>query len=859
MTPSTVLDLVRAYANAHNQPADLIDRVLTEVSDEKSIPLRVYGGDLNSLGDPRLVCDPTRVALTNFMGTRGRAVEFGGGTTGIFGGNGVGKSSIQRAVLYAIGGAPAAGVRAAEDLITRGAQEMTVRFEFVGGFIERGCSRRVVSRGKDAGQTKVEHSLEVQIAGDKANRAKEAEGLIAGWLGVDASFVRRVSCLEQGNVTAALDEQPAKRREMFYRMLSLEPCEGTRKSLAEALQEQEDFAVRQARNAETLKGEAEALRRQRAQYNVESLTEKRALVAPLAAGAASSPAQIMALREQLNRRNMDLVVTRKAAADRQRYTQKLDETKRQPELAMVFEDSALATAQSEHLVNTSVNATAAARAALDQITAQGLKIKGLPPVCPTCAIMGRTCDVTPDTKAKLLADLRAPWTAASKALAAAEIELAARKDALQAARAQQAATIKAQATKRFLEEQVQLLQQQIDALPVQINAEAIEADVAKLAQQLTEMQRADSGQAATDLRLIDQALADARALDAQIAALEKRQAVPASTKQLPNEELEALRWAVKAFAKDGIPLWLARQHVGRVNDIARELKGLDRYSYSFGQDLEVVVHDGDGDVMVDLTCGSARQRGAVILMAALGRYLQELSSLQIPFLWIDELPFQDESSSALVVDTIKKLVQWYPKVIFAASRWDDFTGQFDHEISILPEQVSIELDRQREATSKLKAEGQGILAPPPAPVTTYDQRLTSLAAEMTREPGDPVPPVTYGPKLKDALAPDAPPTGYATKMAAAQKVMNEQVKLTEEKYGASPTDAAVRALKEADAMRASVVDQMANHGGPVADPYKAKADEIVRRLTEEAAAKKAAAAEPAAPTMDADLEDDCPF
>lgn len=693
MSVTQTFDLVRRYAEEKGQPASLMVEVLTEISDRDSIPLKIYGSSTAN-EEPRQILDPLSISMQNVMGVVKRSISIEPGVTLLYGPNGSGKSTTMRAMLYALFGAAAAGVRMAEELITHGQNSLEATVKFAGGEVVREVGRKVIGRGKNAGAVEVVHSLAVQIAGDKSNKPKEAQALIDGWMGVDGAFVRRVCCLEQGMLTQVMDEQPARRRELVYRLLDLDQAEETRKSLSKALDGEERKASAQSQQTETLKAELIDLRHRRATFPVEHMQEERGRLLTIMS-ASSRPEEVKQYQDALTRRELDRIQAVKLEEQRRGYTAKADEVRRAPELTMVLEDLGSKLSSAEHALNGARMSVAKADQELSFWTKRGQEIKALPPVCPTCQAIGKTCEVTPSVKEATLVKVRASWIETSKVLAAAKDEMSARQNAYQELDTLVQAQGRTRQRQAFLVEQLRLLQEAMGKMPAPANLAEIDASIADLAATLKAKAAAGNSTVQNDISLLDKNIASAAALDAQIAAHEMKIDAIHQNSPMSNERLEAFRFAVAAFAKDGIPLWLARQHLGRVNDIANELCTLDKYHYSFGADLEVVIGDGSIVISPDLTCGSARERGSVVLMAALGRYLQELSGLSIPLLWIDELPFQDEANAHLVVDMVKRLTRWYPKVVLCASRWDEYLEKFDHEIALLPEDVSIELDRQR--------------------------------------------------------------------------------------------------------------------------------------------------------------------
>lgn len=746
MAVTQVLELLKQYAEHMKQPGDAMAEVLTSVSDEHSIPLKLYGADVNATGELRNVLDLQRLELTNFMGVAKRAVDVGPGVTLLYGPNGSGKTTAMKAALYALFGAPAAGVKLAEHLITAGQSETQVVAQFAGGVVTRACETKAIKKGKRIGAVDVAHSLKAQIAGDKASATKEAQGLIDGWLGVDADFVRRVACLEQGALTQVMDEQPARRRELFYRMLSLEPAEETRKALAKALDMEENKRAAIDKELEQIDKDLASLRHRQAQYPVAVLEAKRDELMPLATAASADPQALKELRQAFADRELALIAAKRAVVDLAQYRSKIEELKRDPAFGVttVLSDFAKDRASAEMCVKRDREELVKEQAELTRVANRGAEVKALPPTCPTCAMVGKQCDLTPELKEQFLVTLRGQYVKASQQLALTQGKLKLSEEALALVNEKERQAHQASARQKFVLEQIQLLEEAIGRLPADPDPAAIEVDVKRLADQIEAKAKAGSPIILEDLRGVESALAEGRSIEAQLAAMTSKRATVAARPIMGNAHLEALRFCVAAFAKDGMPLWLARQHLGRINAIAAEVCTLDKYLYQFGPDLEIVIYEGgtaSEPLQPQLTCGSARERGAVVLMAALGRYLQELSGLSIPFLWVDELPFQDDANIHLVVDMMKKLTKWYPKVILCASRWEELVNQFDHEICLKPEDASIEMDRQRQV--KAAADAPKKAAARAAELQELPKEIQKAAAATVEEKPAPLSQKTY--------------------------------------------------------------------------------------------------------------------
>ena len=761
-----LFDLIRKYAEEKGLNATSVEALLTQVADDHKIALKIYDAErLTSSETARTVLDLTLVSAVNVKSTAARAMEIKPGVTLLYGPNDSGKSSLMQAAIYAIGGTKALGSGLDERLIRTGEEEAEVGVKIAGGerYIRRSVSRRVVKKGKDAGQTKIDRELIVKLNGHEEDKLAKAQLEIDTYLGGAPDFVLASAFLRQGLITQMLDAAPGPRREAIYQLLGLESCEETRGKLATVLRQWEGELAEDGRREEAIVKQIEGFRTAlKAIPPPEKLQEEIDRLSPVAAGARPQDA---ALRGSIE--------TRLRAIAGERVMQ-LD-----------IPADPIDTAEPERVARAARDDHQKKAVELETLRAQWREVYSLPAVCPTCAKLGKTCDLDPAIKARRLADLQALGVQLAKSEEAAKMAAKSASDAYLKAMNDEVER------RQLLERKVQLtsererLVQQFETVPQ--GATPDPSAVEYLEHCRVKLKEANSY---AD-RIID--------LENRLRLIRERS--PLEAKAKPAAEVDLLRDVVRMFSKEGIPLWLARGHIGRVNAIAREISAVDRFAYQFGPDLDVQIvrvgTDGMPHVPPALASGSSRERGALVLAAALSRYLQELAGVHVPLLWIDELPFQDPANAQVVVEILKRLTRWFPKVVFAASDWDHYLGQFDHEIALTPEAVSKELDAQRERVETLKAQGQGVLAPPPPSVKTYPTP----------------PPVTVNATILEESITDGKGNVVGTSRPAI------------------PLSTVATPAKDA-------VDRMV-----AADPYKAKADAIVQRLTLESAAKKSKAEE----------------
>jgi energy-coupling factor transporter ATP-binding protein EcfA2 len=125
-------------------------------------------------------------------------------------------------------------------------------------------------------------------------------------------------------------------------------------------------------------------------------------------------------------------------------------------------------------------------------------------------------------------------------------------------------------------------------------------------------------------------------------------------------ELDVL---VKTFSRSGYPLWQAKKHVAAVNLLADEVSE-DADTYYFTEDLGISYsRQWIEGLHPKLDSGSARQRHALALRVAMSLYQAKLSGVTLPFLWVDEMPYQDEVHRVRCLDMLLRLSKTIGKVV----------------------------------------------------------------------------------------------------------------------------------------------------------------------------------------------------
>jgi exonuclease SbcC len=215
---------------------------------------------------------PVKLRLENFAPFRGQAAELDFASLELFaisGPTGAGKSTLLDAIIFALyGSVPRLGRRATE-MISLGADRMSVVFDFQIGTTHYRVSRLARRRGAGTAQ------LELLGLDDNAQPlregVREVNDEIVRIVGLSYDAFTQAVILPQGEFQKFLKSEPRERREILSKILRVEIYErmrhlasGKRDMLAQAVQERErrlneDYAEATPEALEELKGQTKTL------------------------------------------------------------------------------------------------------------------------------------------------------------------------------------------------------------------------------------------------------------------------------------------------------------------------------------------------------------------------------------------------------------------------------------------------------------------------------------------------------------------------------------------------------------------------------------------------------------------------
>jgi energy-coupling factor transporter ATP-binding protein EcfA2 len=699
---------------------------------------RIYGHDLNPDAKPRQVFDPQSLEVSNIEGTSGRMIEFKPGVTGIFGPNNSGKSTLLNALRFCLKGRAGMGAPTMESILKSGAKKGFVTFTFTGGRIRRELELHVPTKGEKAGVAELKQKLQVQIEGDSSSKLEDGQKIIENWAGADLDFMLRSYFIRQGELTDLMDDDPSKRKAMVYRLMSLSAADETAAAIREWIRKSSEAGATNIAMSADLTEALAVLKRKRNQLPVETLKQNLEKLE-----AAGDPGAALSMKRQ----ELDAKFTR-LRADAERLlgeakrkgelSDRLNELRKDPLLAASFEDLSVKVTATQANYQLARDARVKLELELAAVKDRGTKLKTLPATCEVCAEMGLACDLGGEKKAARLLALAKEYRSIEARLRSAVDEEYAREAAAREVAKAVSEAEKGRSRLVNIREQIALLEDAISKMPATLEQFAtVERQRDQAGHELTEHKKLTIP--TDDRPMMRKLLAEAAVLDEQIRSAEERLAKAKAKRDTTGENLLA-----RAFSKDGAPLMLARQHIASINRLVSEITAADAFQYRFNDELEIeVIAPGGALAPPRLVCGSARQRGAFALAAALGRYMQELAQIQVPAFWTDEMPHQDEANEQLVIAMVKSLTKWYPKVIFNACRWEAFQGHFQNQIMLQPEKVAEDLADLRGRFDKLElSNGSEIqVATDQEPARSYVDSgeivVTAAGEEMAAQEADP--------------------------------------------------------------------------------------------------------------------------
>lgn len=664
-------------ANGVPNPAPALD-LLTGLADEAGFSVEVYSGPMKN-GEPREILDVNEISIINYKGTADRTLTLLPGSTLVYGANDSGKSSLIEGLAFALG-----GTQDNESVMKTGAEVTRATVKATGAILTRQLDRSTKTRGANAGEVTIDQSLTVEIGGSRETRTRNAQGLINEWIGVPLPFIARAMLVSQGELASILDEAPSKRREMFFQLLGLEGCERTREALAKVLRKKEAGLVGQTGTVDELTARLTKAMGNRARYDLVRLTAE---YRTLEATGASSEALIKAKVEQLESIRKQLSDYEIGISRRASFLDEVSRLQQHPCLAMEIKDLSLDLDTARRVYDKRQQTVAKLEAGLADCATRGNRIKSLPPVCPTCLELGWQCGSNEEVKQAKLAALRVEWQAVSADLVREKAEFDMLFETINSKSKKQIENTALVQEKTRIQATISAKEKLLALLPSpdQGRYDLLTSNATLLVGEVQILKAQQPAETAARRADVHRDINEAQKLDNEIAWLTGELAKLDGA--IDRKYIDRIRDLVDVFSKGGLPLWLAKEHVKTINHRALELAIGDRYTYQFTEDLAVEIIDSTSKARIppSMASGSSRQRGALILRATLGKYLQELGGIKVPLFWVDEIPFQDEVHASMIADVIKRLTAWYPKVVLAVSQWEKYIGSFDHEVHVGPQ------------------------------------------------------------------------------------------------------------------------------------------------------------------------------
>lgn len=176
-----------------------------------------------------------RIVLENFISHQSTDTPFYDGITMIIGHNGAGKSSIIDAIVFALFGPKGEYVRGkkAEDLIKKGKMHASVELHFSMGEDRYTVFRRVSMKKSDT-------AAYLELNGNRIiDTISGVDQEIETILGVSKEIFMNSVFVKQGEMDSLIDEDPAKRKELFGKLIGIDRLTRSSKTVGDMVKELE--------------------------------------------------------------------------------------------------------------------------------------------------------------------------------------------------------------------------------------------------------------------------------------------------------------------------------------------------------------------------------------------------------------------------------------------------------------------------------------------------------------------------------------------------------------------------------------------------------------------------------------------
>lgn len=177
-----------------------------------------------------------RIVLNNFISHQSTDTPFFDGITMIIGHNGAGKSSIIDAIVFALFGPKGEYVRGkkAEDLIKKGKMFASVELHFSMGENGYTVFRRVSMK-------KTDNAAYLEMNGNRIiDTITGVDQEIETILGVSKEIFMNSVFVKQGEMDSLIDEDPAKRKELFSKLIGIDRLTRSSRTVGELVKELEN-------------------------------------------------------------------------------------------------------------------------------------------------------------------------------------------------------------------------------------------------------------------------------------------------------------------------------------------------------------------------------------------------------------------------------------------------------------------------------------------------------------------------------------------------------------------------------------------------------------------------------------------
>lgn len=661
-----------------------------EEANEGKQTLRLYDFDVDTKRDPQPLFDLEELEVHDFKALAGKnTLRLKPGVTLLLGSNDKGKTALQQAFAWTLGGDKA--VPGSEmGLVHLGKASTSSTARFVG---QTAVTRMLNILQPPDGSKPTAH-IAYGARSNGADYSSSTTPTAAAFLKENVlgnltwDFWSRTAFAEQGQVQNLLREQPAKRKELFAELLGMKVAGKTQEFLTKRAAQLDTNAVALEQKARMVEEDITGAETAARDWTAEKEAERTRLQGEVdtARGFDATESEEKLCIDQLDR-------AKKLIEEGEKQKVRADELRQLIPADLPNEATITEWRNKVNGIRTEYQTTR------DRVTTETAKLAQMAEggkawkAATTCGACGQ--GISDAIKTAKLAELRSAYPAQKKLVdeltaAMAKMEEEGRTTADKIVKASQAAGESAghRAELKLLqrpdgpidsdrkavadmEERLKGVRLKLAGKPSLSNYEEKKSRLALLTDEAGRAKAAQTNAEEWRAKVVDLKVeaCDARAKQKQLLAL------------------------AKAFHKDGAPRLEAQKHREAIEQLMNERLAQFGTRVKIDDSIGVEVTEGDKKIELVYDSGSSLERIGLMFRAAatyrLGQVTGRISSL----LWVDEVAWQDPTNAKKTAAMIVALKPLFPKILLADSSGLYRGAGFDNEIILGPPAVVYEHDK----------------------------------------------------------------------------------------------------------------------------------------------------------------------